>query len=69
MSRRIFPTVLGEVEGFPGIGLLPIFWPLMVGLRTIMELVGVPFSMLKHCSEHVMRVKVHWKLDLLPLWA
>ena len=30
----------------PGIEPLPIFWPFIVGLGTVMALVGVPFSLL-----------------------
>ena len=30
MSGRIIPTILGEGQGFPGIGLLCTFWSFMV---------------------------------------
>ena len=41
MSGRIIPTILGEGQGFPGIGLLCTFWSFMVGFRTVMAPVGV----------------------------
>ena len=34
MRRRIISTIPGKGRGFPGIGPLPAFWPLMVGLAT-----------------------------------
>ena len=36
MSGRIIPTIWRKGRGFPGIGLLPSFWPFMVGLGTVM---------------------------------
>jgi len=38
MSGSIVPTVLGKSKGFPGIEPPSIFWSLMVGLRTVLEL-------------------------------
>ena len=35
---------VGRGLGFPEIGPPPTFWPFMVGLRTVMALVGVSFS-------------------------
>ena len=40
---RVIPTMWGKRQGFPGTGPLPTFWPFMVGLRTVMALVGVSF--------------------------
>lgn len=34
-----------------------------------MTLVGVSFSVLIHCDERVMRLKVHWKADPPPFWT
>jgi len=69
MSRRIIPVIWGKGWRFPGIGPLPTFWPFMVDLRTVMVLVRVPFSMLVYYNEHVMRLKVYWKLNLPPSWT
>ena len=44
MNGRIISTVLGKGQTVPGIGEPPTFWPFMVGLRTVMAPVGVPFS-------------------------
>ena len=41
----------------------------MVSLRNIIVLVGVSFSMQKYCNEHMMRLSVYWKLNLLPSWT
>ena len=38
----------------------------MVGLGTVMVPVGVSFSMLVYYNEHIMRLKVHRKSNLLP---
>ena len=46
MSGRIILTVLGKGWGFPGIGPLPTFWPLMVGLGTVTALAGVSLSIM-----------------------
>ena len=45
---------------------LPGFWPCMVDLGTVMVLVGI---MLTYYSEHIMRLKVYWKSNLLPSWT
>ena len=44
MSGRVIPVILGKGCGFPGIGPLPTFWPFMVGLGTVIALVGVTSS-------------------------
>ena len=44
MSGRIIPTILEKGQGFPRIGPPPTFWPFMVGLRTVIVPVCVPFS-------------------------
>ena len=46
MSGRIIPTIVGKGQKFPGIGLPPTFWSLMVGLGTVVAPVGVSFSWL-----------------------
>ena len=68
MSGRIIPTILERGQRFPGIGPLITFWPFMVGLGTVMVLVGVSFSMLMHYNERIMRLKVYWKSNLLLSW-
>ena len=45
MSGRIIPTILEKGPRFPGIGPPPTFWPFMVGLGTLMVLVGVSLSL------------------------
>ena len=37
--------------------------------RTLTALVGVSFSMLMYYSEHMMRLKVYWKLTFPPSWT
>ena len=69
MSGRIIPTILRKGWGFPEIGPLPTFLPFTVSLRTVMALVGVSFSMLRYYSEHIMRLKVYWRSNLLPSWT
>ena len=44
MNGRIIPTILGKRQGFPGVGPLLSFWPFMVGLGTVMALVGMSFN-------------------------
>ena len=56
MSGRISPTILGEGEIVPGIGLPPTFWSLMVSLGTVMA--TLLFSLLMCYSEHILRIKV-----------
>ena len=46
MSGRIIPTILGKGRGFPGVGLLPAFWSLMVNFGTITAPLSVSFSLL-----------------------
>ena len=36
---------------------------------TVMALVGVSFSMVMYYNEHIMRLKVYWKSNLLPSWT
>ena len=54
MSGRIIPTIWGKGQGFPGIGSPPTFWRFMVGLKTVMEHVGVSFSMPMYYNERTM---------------
>ena len=42
------------------------FLPFMVGLRIVMVLVGVSFSLLMYYNECIMRFKVYWKLISPP---
>ena len=69
MSGRIIPTILGKGRIFPGIEPPPTFRPFMVSLGTVLVLVGVSFSMLMYYNECIMRLKVHWKLNLPPSWT
>ena len=46
MSERSIPAILGKGWGFPEIGSMPSFLTFMVGLGTVMVLVGVSFSLL-----------------------
>ena len=39
----------------------------MVSLRTVTVLVGMFLSMLVYYSKCIMKLKVHWKLNLLPI--
>ena len=67
MSGRSIPNISGKGWGFPGIGPPPTFGPFMVGLRTVLALVGVSFSMLMYYNEPIMRLKVPWKSNLPPI--
>lgn len=52
--------------------LLDLLWPFLVvvmATSTVMALVGVSASLLRLCSERIMRLKVHWKSDPLPFGA
>lgn len=49
-----------------GEGALPGFWPCMVDLGIVMVLLGI---MLTYHNEHIMRLKVYWKLNLLSSWT
>ena len=69
MSGKIIPIISGKMRAFPGIRPLPIFWPFIVNLRTLMALEGVSFSMLMYYSMHIMRLKVHWKWNVPPSWT
>ena len=69
MSGRIIPTISGKGRGFPGIGPPPTFWPFQVSLGTVMAPVSVSFNMLMYYSEHIIRLKVYWKLNLLQSWT
>ena len=52
MSGRISPVILGKGRRFPGIGAVPTFWSLMVGLGIVM------FSLLVCYSECILRLKI-----------
>ena len=41
----LFQLFQRKGQGFRRIGQLPTFWPLTVGLRTVMALVGVSFKL------------------------
>ena len=64
ISGRIILIIWGKEQRFPGIGPMPIFSSLMVSLRAVMVLVGVS----GYYSE-CMRLKVHWKSNILPSWT
>ena len=44
------------------------FLPFYSCLRTVIGPVGMPFSILMHYKEHIMRLKIYWKSNLLPSW-
>ena len=64
MSGRIILIIWGKEQRFPEIEPMPIFSSLMVSLRAVMVLVGVS----GYYSE-CMRLKVHWKSNILPSWT
>ena len=66
MSGKIIPTILRTGRRYSGIGLLLTFWPFMLGLRTVMALMGVPVSTLLYYNESIMRLKVHRKSKFPP---
>ena len=53
----LFQLFQRKGQGFPRIGQLPTFWPLTVGLRTVMALVDVSFSLLMCHEERILRLK------------
>ena len=55
---EIISTIWGKGQSFLGIGLLPIFWSLMVNLGTVMVPLGMSFSLLMSYNEHILRIKV-----------
>ena len=66
MSERIIPTISGK-RRFLRIGAA--FGPLTVGLRTVMAPVDVSLDILMYYNDCIMRIKVHWKSNLLPSWT
>ena len=58
MSGRIIPTISGEGAGISRNWITAHFWPLMIGFRTVMMLVGGAFSLLTCHSENMLRLKV-----------
>ena len=64
-----YSNYFGEGAGISRNWATPHFRPIMVSLRTVMVPVGVSLSMLMYYSEHIMRLKVYWKSNLLPSWA
>ena len=69
MSGRIIPTISGKGWEFPGIGHHLHFWSFIDSLGTVMASLGESFSMLMYYNEHIMRLKGHWKSNLMPSWA
>ena len=53
----LFQLFQRKGQGFPRIGQLPTFWPLTVGLRTVMAPVGVSFCLLMYHEKHILRLK------------
>ena len=66
MSERRIPTISGK-RGFLGNG--PTFGPLPVGLRIVMAPVDVSLDILMYYNDYIMRLKFHWKSNLLPSWT
>ena len=54
----LFQLLLGKRQGFSGTGLLLTSWPLTIGLRAVVLLVGGSFSLLICYNENVLRLKV-----------
>ena len=54
----LFQLFLGKGQGFPGTGSPLTSWPLMIGFRTVMMLVGGSFSLLLCYNENMLRLKV-----------
>ena len=69
MSGRIIPTIVGKGQKFPGIGLPPTFWSLMVGLGTVVAPVGVSFSWLVcGCCCYCVTMSIFWGLRSSQRW-
>ena len=70
MSGRIIPTILGKGWRYPGIEPPPTFlvfdgWP-----QNCHGAGGcVTYLMLMNYNEPMMRLKVHWKSNILPSWT
>ena len=64
--RGLFQLFQGR-GGLLGIG--PTLGPLTVGLRTVMAPVDVSLDILMYYNACIMRIKVHWKSNLLPSWT
>ena len=56
MSRKIISTILGKGWEFPGFGLLPTFWSLMIGLGTVLVPLGLSFSLLMCYNELILKI-------------
>ena len=69
MRERIFPSIWGKGEGFPGIEPPPIICPFMDNLGPVMAPVDVSLSMLMHYNECIMRLKFYWKSNHPPSWT
>ena len=51
MSWRIISIISGKVGESSRNWATAHFWPFMVGLRTVLALVGMSYSMLMYCNE------------------
>ena len=69
MSGRSIPAVLGAKMRISRNWATVHFLAFVVGLGTVMALVGVSFSLLMFYDECILRLKVCWKLDVLPSWT
>ena len=67
MRGRSIPAILGRGGDFQELGHCPLF-----DLGIVMAPVGVSFSLLMCYSEHILRLRVYWKLTCLtylPSWT
>ena len=68
MSGRNILAILGRGMGISRNWESHVF-TFVVCLGSVMASVGMSFSLLTCYSEHLMRLKFHWKLNLLPSWT
>ena len=69
MSGRSIPAVLGDKMQISRNWATVHFLTFVVGLGTLMALVGVSFTLLMFYDECILRLKVYRKLDVLPSWT
>ena len=62
-----YSSCLEMGQGFPGLGPMLTFCPLMVG--TVKALVGMLLSLLICYNKHILRLKLWWKLTCLTSWT
>ena len=58
-----------EGKGFSQGSMPPPFYPILILNFWSWPPIGVSFNMLEWWNQHIMRLKVYWKLDLSPSWS